>query len=48
MIRKNKKADLGFTKIVMILIMIILVIWVFFWYSGMRGDMTAMIDVMFG
>jgi len=43
----NKKADFTFAQLAMILILLVLLVWVFFWYTGLGEDMVAMIHDFF-
>jgi len=43
----NKKADFTFGKIVGILILLMLLLWVLFWYGGLRETIIAMLSQVF-
>jgi len=43
----NKKADFTFGKIVGILLILMLLLWVIFWYGGLREIMINMLSQIF-
>lgn len=45
---KNKKGDLTIAKIVIVAILLVLLVWVIFWYIGLRGGMVSVVDSISG
>ena len=43
----NKKADFTFGKIVAILVLLMLLLWVLFWYGGLRETIMEMLGQIF-
>lgn len=43
----NKKGDFTFGKIIAIVLLLMLLLWVIFWYGGLRENIIAMLNQVF-